>query len=165
MLVTIGQEGAVLLVGVIAVSAVGWGAVLSVRSAIRGPAWALSHVRAVRRMLPLVVAAGLAVVFLVDPVWAGLAVVYVTALVWWLSGALRRNLERVEATGGFVEIPAESRRRIVRRSRGFLAAAGVLLFAIAAVAVESGATAVVVGALGLVLLGTAGVLGRERSDR
>ncbi len=150
--------------GVIAVSAVGWGAVLSVRSAVRGPEWALSHVRAVRRML-LVVAAGLAVVFLVDPVWAGLAVVYVTALVWWLSGALRRNLERVEATGGFVEIPAESRRRIVRRSRGFLVAAGVLLFAIAAVAVESGATAVVIGAFGLVLLGTAAGLGREGSDR
>lgn len=165
MLVAVGQEGAVLLVGAAAVAALGWGAILSVRSAVRGPEWALEHVRTVRRLLPIVIAAGVGVVFVVSPVWAGLAVLYVTALVWWLSGSLRRNLERIDAEGGFAPIPAESRTRIVRRARGLLVVAGILLLAIAAAGVGSGMTAVVTAVLGLVLVGAAGVLGRESTTR
>jgi hypothetical protein len=161
VLVAVGQEGAVLLVGFVAVAAVAWGAVLSVRSAVRGPEWALDHMRTVRRFLPILIAAGIAVVFLVSPVWAGLAVVYVTALVWWLSGSLRRNLERIEGEGGFAPIPPESRHRIVRRARGLLVVAGILLLAIAAVGIGSGMTALVTASLGLVLMAAAGLLGRE----
>lgn len=159
----VGSEGAVLLVGVAAVLAVGWGALLSVRSAVRGPAWALSHLESANRIVPLALLVGTVGVFAVRPLWVGFAWLYIGGLVWWLSGLLRRNLIRLDAAGALAEVPAEARVRIVRRARTMLLIGGGLLLAIGLAAFSQGATAWVTAALGAVLLVTAGVIRTDGS--
>jgi hypothetical protein len=157
----IGSEGATLLVGVAAVLAVGWGALLSVRSAVRGPAWALGHLSQASRVVPIALLVGTVAVFLVRPLWVGFAWLYIGGLVWWLSGLLRRNLVRLEAAGAFAEVPFEARVRIVRRARTMLLIGGGLLLALGLAAFSQGATAWVTAVLGAVLLLTAGAIRAE----
>ncbi len=162
-MLSVGSEGAVVLVGAAAILAVGWGALLSVRSAVRGPAWALGHLTAASRVVPLSLLLGSIAVFLVRPLWVGFAWMYIGGLVWWLSGLLRRNLVRLQEMGGFAEVPVEARIRIVRRARTMLLVGGVVLLGIGAAAYQQGATAWVTAALGAVLLLTAGIIRADES--
>ncbi len=148
-MIELGRTGAVALVGLATAVAVGWGAYLSVRSATRGPAWALAHLGGAGRWLLAGLVAGLAATVLVRPPWAGLAVSYISGVVWWLSSMLRRNLARLEAAGGFGEVPAARRAEILRRVRRLLGGGAAALVAIA---VASG------GAVGVVALGLGAVL-------
>lgn len=132
-MISLDTEGAVLVVGIAAASAIGWAVNLSLRSVVRGPSWALSHLRGAGRLLMALLLAGVLVLILVDPVWAGLAVLYVGVMVWFLAGLLRRNLARLERTHGFDEVPPERKAEIVSRSRRFLfiVAAGVAVVGVA----------------------------------
>ena len=155
-MIEIGQDGAILIAGLAAVAAVAWGANLSVRSAVRGPAWALSHLSGAMRYLVGGFAVGAAITILIRPPWAGLAVTYVAAMVWFLATMLRRNLIRVEAAGGFVEVPAERRAQIVTKARRFLYLGAALLAAVGlAAGAQSGAAGWVTLVMAVVLAGTA----------
>lgn len=106
---------------------IGWGSVLSVRSAVRGPGWALNHLTAVGRWLRAAIAIAVLAVVLVRPIWVGLTLVYVVAVVWWIVRSIGGNLRMVEATGGFVEIPLDRSRLIVKKARvGLFAAAAAV---------------------------------------
>jgi len=162
-LIEVGQDGALIVAGMAAVAAVAWGANLSVRSATRGPAWALGHLSEAMRYLVGGFLVGAVVTFLIRPPWAGLAVTYVAAMVWFLATMLRRNLIRVEAAGGFVDVPAERRAQIVTTARRFLYLGALLLGAAGlAAGTQSGPAAWVTLAMALVLAGTAwGLRGAE----
>ncbi len=155
-MIDLGQDGAIIIAGLAAVAAVAWGANLSVRSAVRGPAWALAHLSGANRYLVGGFLVGAAVTFLVRPPWAGLAVTYVAAMVWFLAAMLRRNLIRVDAAGGFVEVAAERRAEIVGKARRFLnLGAAVLAVAGLVAGLDSGPAAWVTLAMAVVLAGTA----------
>ena len=130
-MIEVDQPAAIALVGVAATLAVGWGAFLSVRSATRGPAWALAHLSASGPWLVAGLIAGAAITVAVRPPWAGLAVTYVVGVVWWLSAMLKRNLIRVEEAGGFGEVPVARRAAILRRARRLLVFGGLALVGIA----------------------------------
>ncbi|GEM_PF-3228676 len=151
-MIQVGQAGAIALVGAAALVAVGWGAFLSVRSAVRGPAWALDHLTGAGRWMLVGLVVGGAVTVLVRPPWAGLAVTYVVGVVWWLTSMLRRNLIRVEAAGGFGEVSPTRRAQILRRARRLL---GMGAGALVAIAVLTGD---LTGVTAVFALGLAGVL-------
>ncbi len=158
-MIQVDQPAAIAIVAVAATVAVGWGAFLSVRSATRGPGWALAHLDASGRWLMGGLAVGAVITLVVRPPWAGLAVTYIVGVVWWLSTMLRRNLIRVEAAGGFGEVPVDRRAAILRRARRLLVFGGLALVAIALATGDlTGVTGLFALALAVALLGAAALL-------
>lgn len=155
-----------MVVGIAVTAVAAWGSSISVRSAARGPRWALDHLARVRPFVLGGVLIGLALTVLARPVWAGLAVLYVAMTVLLLATMLKRALLRLQESGGLEDLPIERRREIVVRARRLILAAGVLLAAIGAGAVAAGAGAVgwIPGLLGLTLIVTAVALSAEVSD-
>jgi hypothetical protein len=125
--IDLGLDAAVVAVGAALVLVVGWGAWLSTRSAVRGPAWALAHLGPAGRAAPVGVGFGLLVTAAVRPLWVGAGVVYAAGMAWWLIVMLRRSLVRLEALGGLEEMPLDRRRAIVARARTGLLATGAAL--------------------------------------
>lgn len=154
-MIALGIDAAILVIGVFVLVAVGWGANLSVRSAAAGPRWAMGHLDGLRRLWPSLLIAGAAIALLVRPFWVGAAAVYIVAVMWFLSAMLLRNLHRLEALDGFVEIDPERRVAILRRSRRFLFAGGLVLALLGGLSFSAGPVAWVTLALGAVLVGTA----------
>lgn len=154
-MIALGIDAAILVIGVFVLVAVGWGANLSVRSGAAGPRWAMEHLDAIRRLWPPLLIGAAAITLLVRPFWVGAAAVYIVAIMWFLSAMLLRNLHRLEALDGFVEIDAERRGAILKRSRRFLLAGGLVLGLLGGLSFSAGPVAWVTLALGAVLVGTA----------
>lgn len=161
-MIELGQDAAVLVVGLWAVAAVGWSSYVSVRSAAAGPAWALAHLARLRPVWIALAAVGLAALVAFSPIWTGMGILYVLAAVVFLSSTLRKSLMRLEALEGFDELPLERRMRIVGRARRLLLILGLVLAGLGgwALAVSAGSVAWIVVALGATLVGTAGLLAR-----
>lgn len=133
-MIGLGGEAALGAVVSAMVLVVAWGALVSSRAAVRGPAWALGHLRSVGAVFPIAAIVGAVMVGTVDPVWVGGVVAYLAVMAWWLARAMRRSLAGVEASGGFEALPAASRERIVGKARtGLWVVAG--LFALLGVGV------------------------------
>lgn len=128
------------VVSLAALLVVGWGASVSVRSATRGPAWALQHLRHSSAVVTAGLVLGVVVLAAVRPVWVGLTVFYMAAMAWWLTTSLRRNLERVEASG-FDEVPTERRRELVARARRWMVGGAAVIGAVAVFDLAGGGTA------------------------
>lgn len=162
-MIELSANGSILAVGLAAVAAVGWASYVSVRSASAGPAWALAHLARTRPVLIAVAVIGSAALVAVDPIWVGVGVLYVVAAVGFLVAMLRRTLARLQAVGGFDEIPMHHRVRIVSRATTALAVLGLALAVVGGVgaAMTAGAIAWVVLALGVTLLAAAMLLGRD----
>lgn len=165
-MIELGSEAALVVVGIAVTAVASWGSWISVRSAARGPRWALDHLARVRPLVLGGVVLGLILTFVARPVWAGLAVLYVTLTVLLLATMLKRALLRLEASGGLEELPIERRREIVARARRLILVAGILLAAIGAGAGAAGAGAVgwIPAVLGVTLIVTAVALSAEVSD-
>ena len=88
------------------------------------------------------------------PIWVGLAAIYIVATMWFLGSTLLRNLLRLQAVDGFVEIPADRRQEILKRAKRFLTGGGLVLGLVGAAALSAGPVAWVTMALGAVLVGT-----------
>jgi hypothetical protein len=162
--IVVGPDAALVIVGLAVTVVVAWGSSISIRSAARGPRWALEHLASVRPVVLGGIAAGLVLTFLVRPLWVGLAVLYVALTVLLLAATLRRALLRLEEAGGLDELPIERRRQIVRRARTLILAAGVVLAAIGVGGSVAGAGAVawVPAILGVALVVTALSLSAEQ---
>ena len=162
-MVVVGPDAALVIVGIAVTIVVAWGSSISIRSAARGPRWALGHLATVRPYVLGGVAAGLVLAFVVRPLWVGLAVLYVALTVLLLAATLRRALVKLEDAGGLDDLPIERRRHIVRRARSLILIAGVVLAAIGiggSVAGE-GAVAWIPAVLGVTLVVTALSLSAE----
>jgi hypothetical protein len=161
--IQLGQEAALVVVGVAVTVVAAWGSSVSVRSAARGPTWALGHLAAVRPWVFGGVLAGLLLTGVVRPLWVGLVVLYVAMTVLFLSTMLRRALVRLEEAGGLDELPIERRREIVGRARRTIAIAGVVIGAIGVGGSLAGAGPVgwIPAMLGLTLVVTAVALSAE----
>jgi hypothetical protein len=132
--IELNDETAVGVAVSVMVVVVAWGALVSSRTAVRGPAWALGHLRAVGPVFPVAAIVGMVVLATVDPVWVGGVIAYLAVMAWWLARAMRRSLAGAEAAGGFEGLPSASRARIVGKARtGLWVVAG--LFALLGVAV------------------------------
>ena len=162
-MIDFGAEGALAVVGAAVVVVVAWGASVSIRSAARGPRWALAHLATIRPAVFGGVLMGLALTVLARPLWAGLAVLYVALTVLLLSAMLRRTLLRLDEAGGLEALSLERRRQIVQRARKLILIAGVVLGAIGLGGSVAGAGPVawVPAALGLTLVVTAVSLSAE----
>ena len=129
-MISIGADAALFIVGVAVTVVAAWGSSISIRSASRGPRWALEHLAAIRPYVFGAVVVGLLLTIAVSPLWTGLAVLYVTLTVLLMAAMLRRALVRLEEAGGLDELPVERRRQIVQRSRTVILIAGAVLTAI-----------------------------------
>ncbi|MEX1003795.1 MAG: hypothetical protein WD990_04525 [Acidimicrobiia bacterium] len=163
-MISVGPDTALVIVGIAVAVVVAWGSSISIRSAARGPRWALAHLATVRPVVLGGVAAGLLLTFLVRPLWVGLAVLYVAMTVLLLAAMLRRALVKLEDAGGFDDLPLERRRHIVRRARTLILIAGVVLAAIGTGGSVAGAGAVawIPAILGIALVVTALALSAEQ---
>lgn len=156
-----GQAASV--VGVAVLLAVGWGASLSLRSATRGPGWALHHLRATRPYLLGAGVGGLALPFVARPRWMGAGMLYVVVSVALASVLVHRALSRVEAAGGLDHVPLERRAGVLAGTARWMIAGGALLMALSAIdAVGRGWEAVIGLLVGGALTAT-GVAVRRRS--
>lgn len=162
-MIALGTETALLVVGVAVTIVVAWGSSVSIRSAARGPRWALDHVASVRPFIVGGVATGLFLTVVIRPLWVGLAVLYVALTVVLLAAMLRRALLRLEAAGGLEELPLARRQHIVRRARSLILGAGLVLAAVGVGGTLAGAGAVgwIPAVLGVTLIGTAVSLSAE----
>lgn len=142
-MIEIGSEAALVIVGIAVTIVTAWGASISIRSASRGPRWALAHLAEVRPFIVAGVVVGLVVTAVFRPLWAGLATLYVALTVLLLSAMLRRALVRLDEAGGLDELPVARRRQIVQRARTMILVAGVVIAAIGV-----GGTLAGVGAVG-----------------
>lgn len=165
-MIDLGSEAALVVVGIAVIAVAAWGSSISVRSAARGPRWALDHLARVRPFVLGGIFIGLGLTVAARPVWAGLAVLYVALTVLLLVTMLKRALLRLEETGGLDELPLDRRREIVVRARRMILVAGILLAAIGAGAGAAGAGAVgwIPAVLGVTLIITAVALSTEVSD-
>ena len=162
-MIELGSEAALLVVGVAVTAVTAWGSSISVRSAARGPRWALEHLARVRPFVFAAVLAGLVLTFVLSPVWVGLAVLYVALTVMLLATMLRRALIRLDESGGLEQLPIERRREIVGRARRLILISGLVLAAVGVGAIAAGAGSVgwVLGMLGGTMVVTAVVLSAE----
>lgn len=162
-MIEIGSEAALVVVGIAVTIVTAWGASISIRSASRGPRWALEHLAAVRAWIFAGVATGVVITAAVSPLWAGLATLYVALTVLLLSAMLRRALVRLDDAGGLDGLPIARRRQIVQRARTMILVAGVVVAAIGVGGTLAGAGAVgwVPTALGATLVVTAVYLSAE----
>ena len=138
-MIELGPEAGLVIVGLAVTVVAAWGSWMSIRSAARGPRWALAHLATVRPFGLAGVVAGLVLSVAISPLWAGLAVLYVAVTVLALSAMLRRALVRLDTAGGLDELPLDSRRQIVRRARLLILGAGVVLAAVGAGGTMAGA--------------------------
>ena len=157
-MIALGTDAAVIVVGLVAIVAVGWGANLSVRSAANGPEWAMNHLAGLRRLWPGLVGLGVVAMAVFSPIWIGLAVIYIVAALWFLSASLLRNLHRLHTLEGFVDIGIERRTEILLRSRRYLIGSGVVLGLLGAAALTVGIVGWVAILLGAVLVATGALL-------
>lgn len=162
-MIELGSETALVVVGIAVITVTAWGSSISVRSAARGPRWALDHLARVRPFVFAGVASGLILTVVARPIWAGLAVLYVALTVLLLATMLKRALFRLEESGGLEDLPIERRREIVSRARRLILVAGVLLAVVGIGSGLTGAGAVgwIPGVLGLTLVVTAVTLSVE----
>jgi hypothetical protein len=165
-MIDLGVEGALVVVGGAVMAVIAWGASLSIRSASRGPRWALAHLVTTRPAVFGGIVIGLALTVLVRPLWAGLAVLYAALTVLLLSAMLRRTLIRLDEAGGLEALPLERRRHIVRRARTLILVAGVVLgvIGVGGALAGGGPVAWVPAALGLTLVVTAVSLSAEARE-
>lgn len=154
-MIGVSADVAIVIAGLVAVVAVGWGANLSVRSATHGPEWALEHLSGLRRLWPPLVGLGVVAAVAFSPIWLGLALIYIVATVWFLSASLLRNLHRMQNLDGFVDIGVERRAEIVSKARRYLITGGVVMGLLGALAVGFGVIGWIAILMGLVLVGTA----------
>lgn len=141
-MIEIGSDAALLVLGAAISTVAAWGSSISIRSASRGPRWALDHLGSIRPLVLGGVLVGIVLTLLVRPVWTGLAVSYVAITVLLLAALLRRALTRLDEHGGLEELPIERRRQIVARARRMILGAGVILAAIGVGGVAAGVGAV-----------------------
>jgi hypothetical protein len=158
-MIGVSADVAIAVAGLVAVVAVGWGANLSVRSATNGPEWALEHLSGLRGLWPVLIGLGVVSMVMFSPIWLGLALSYIVATVWFLSASLLRNLHRIQNLDGFVDIGVDRRTRIVSRARRYLIAGGVFMGGLGALGVGVGFIGWIAILMGLVLVGTALLLG------
>lgn len=164
-MISLGFDAAIGVVGAFAIAAAAWGANLSVRSAANGPAWAMAHLSRMRRVWPIFVGFAVVMMFVLSPLWIGLSLVYTGATMWFLSASLRRNLARLDALDGFVDIGVGRRSEILKRARRFLIGGGGVIAALGVGAVSFGVVAWIMVALGAVLIATALLLESGPSAR
>lgn len=163
----LGPDAALFVLGLAVVVVVAWGASISVRSASRGPRWALDHLATVRPAIFGGVILGLALTAVVRPLWVGLAVLYVALTVLLLSSMLGRSLTRLQDAGGLEELALERRQAIVRRARTMILVSGLVLAGVGLLGSAGGAGPVawIPALLGLTLVVTAVSLSAEgRND-
>ncbi len=130
-MITLSLEAGVDVVATVAVLGGLWGGVISTRSAINGPQWAMEHLR---KTLPVVVVlsvVAIVVTLLVRPLWVGVGVLYTTGTIAFMTRGVSRSLQRVAETGGFVPITEDGKRRILLRSARMLVFVGVALAVVA----------------------------------
>jgi hypothetical protein len=154
-MIALGPDAALVVAGLAAILAVGWGANLSVRSAANGPQWAMEHLTGLRRLWPGLIALGAAAMVVFSPIWVGLSVIYIVAALWFLSATLLRNLHRLHTLEGFVDIGIERRTEILARARRYLIGGGIVLGLLGAASLTYGIIGWVAILLGAVLVGTA----------
>lgn len=154
-MIALGPDAAIMVAGLVAVVAVGWGANLSVRSAANGPQWAMEHLTGLRRLWPGLIGLGVLAMIVFSPIWIGLSVVYIVAALWFLSASLLRNLHRLHTLEGFVDIGVERRTEILARARRYLIGGGIALGLLGAAALAYGIVGWVAILLGGVLVATA----------
>ncbi|HSJ29041.1 MAG TPA: hypothetical protein VLB67_12600 [Acidimicrobiia bacterium] len=162
-MIQLGQEAALLVIGIAVTVVAAWGSSVSIRSAARGPRWALDHLASVRPWVVGGVLIGLVLAAAVRPLWVGLVVLYVALTVVFLAAMLRRALVRLEEAGGLDDLPIERRREIVARARRTIGIAGVVIGAIGVGGSLAGAGPVgwIPALLGLTLVVTAVSLSAE----
>jgi hypothetical protein len=154
-MIALGPDAAIMVAGLVAVVAVGWGANLSVRSAANGPQWAMEHLTGLRRLWPFLMGLGVVAMIVFSPIWIGLAVIYIVAALWFLSASLLRNLHRLHTLEGFIDIGVERRIEILARARRYLIGGGALLGVLGAASLAYGIIGWVAILLGGVLVATA----------
>ena len=154
-MIALGPDAALVVAGIAAILAVGWGANLSVRSAANGPQWAMEHLTGLRRLWPGLIGLGVLAMVVFSPIWVGLAVIYIVAALWFLSATLLRNLHRLHTLEGFVDIGLERRTEILAKARRYLIGGGVVLGVLGAASLTYGIVGWVPILLGAVLVGTA----------
>jgi hypothetical protein len=154
-MIELGPDAAIMVAGLVAVVAVGWGANLSVRSAANGPQWAMEHLTGLRRLWPFLMGLGVVAMIVFSPIWIGLAVIYIVAALWFLSASLLRNLHRLHTLEGFIDIGVERRIEILARARRYLIGGGALLGVLGAASLAYGIIGWVAILLGGVLVATA----------
>jgi len=156
-MIAVGPDGGTLLVGAVAVAALGWSAVLGILAADRGPGWAREHLLAADRVIVAVAVGGAATALVVAPRWVGPGIVWVAAVVWVLAGYVRLVVERAEG-GAARALPPARRAAIVRSARRGYGALGAAAGAVSVAAWDVGPVAWVGLAAAAVLAGTAVLL-------
>lgn len=117
---------------------IGWAALFSVLGVERGPAWSQVHLRAVLRVLVvLLVACGVGL-FVIRPIWVVVAFAYPLVIGAMLAWGRIRQLAFVERSGGFTEITDDFRRRLAARLNRGLMVASILAMTVGVVLVVSG---------------------------
>jgi hypothetical protein len=143
-------DAAVAVFGGIVVAVVGGAAWFSVRSAVRGPRWALARAPIARAAGVVLLVLGIGLWMFGGQPWLGLATVYLAAMVLLMGFLLRRSLSRVEALGALDDVSAGVRADVLRRAKLGLAAGGAA-FLVGGVSID--------GTLSLIMFGIAAVLG------
>jgi hypothetical protein len=154
-MIALSADAALVVVGLVVIVAVGWGANMSVRSAANGPEWAMEHLTGLRRLWPGLIGLGVLAMVAFSPIWLGLSVIYVVASVWFLSATLLRNLHRLHTLEGFADIGVERRTEILSKARRYLIGGGVVLGLLGAASLSYGIVGWVAILLGVVLIATA----------
>jgi hypothetical protein len=116
---------------------IGWAAWFGVAVLDHGAEWALRHLRNVLPVLAVMFGASVVALLFVKPLWVPLGVGYPAVIGLVLGVARSRQMIRVKQQGGFGEIDASVRSRLLRRY-----GQGLILSAV----VSGLAGAVVVGA-------------------
>lgn len=120
------------------VCAAAWASWVSVRSAVRGPGWALGHFRSTARFTVPAAILSAVVVVVLRPVWVGLSIGYTVAAVALLAWAAGRRLERLAALGGFDPLDSARRGAIVLAARRALILGGAVLIGVAGLLLQAG---------------------------
>ncbi|NIA26283.1 MAG: hypothetical protein GWP04_12060 [Gammaproteobacteria bacterium] len=130
-MITLSVDVAVAVVATVGVLGGLWGGMVSTRSALNGPEWAMEHLR---KTMPIAVALSvlsIVVLILVRPTWVGIGVLYTTGMVAFMSRGVSRSLQTVADGVGLAPITQDGRQRILLRSARMLIFVGAALAVIA----------------------------------
>ena len=108
-----------------------WGGMVSVRSATKGPQWALDYLKKSYPILLVLLVASIAVTLLVSPGWVGISLVYVTGIIAWMPRSVSKSLERVRTAGTFEPLPPDRQAAILARASRWLLIGGAVIVLIA----------------------------------
>ncbi len=124
----ISDDVALLAVGASVVALALWGSYVGIRSADRGPVWAVPHLRKATSLLLAASAMGVVAAALAEHAWLGVALAYVAGVGYWIGRGVLKTMIRVDAPARTELLPPERTAALLEKtSRTLLTAGGALL--------------------------------------